>query len=528
MRRTVKVALIGIVVAVVVAGGGYAVLASLSSGAPPTARLRPATAAGPVAGTPEGDWTVAGQVGFVGFRIRERLATVAAPNDVVGRSPAVSGTVTIAQGAVSAAQITVDMRQLRTDQRPRDDAMHDRGLELDRFPTATFRLTRPVPVGTPTGGRVLELRLPGELTLHGVTRPVIFPLQARWDGPTIQVAGSLDIRRDDYGLQVPSLVGFKIEDKGTIELELTLQRKGAALAGPPSTLRDHPAVPATGAEPGGPTGPPCTRRGALPPGGGRLVFAASSGQPEDLWLVGADGSGLKQLTDTAEGELDPTWSQDGTRIAYVKAPQADTPPPAVHVLRLDASKDLDLSRGSPMGQPDWSPDGRRIAYVASDGGAGATDLYVMAADGLGKQRLTKSPTGDDDPDWSPDGRRIAFATYGGAGNQDIAVINADGSGRRRLTRDAAYQYSPAWSPDGHRIAYVRDGAIHLMHADGSGDRRLTRGTKDGAPAWSPDGTRISFVRNGSIYLLNVGGRRAACLATGKTVTSAARWQPSRP
>ncbi len=122
------------------------------------------------------------------------------------------------------------MHQLHTDLEQRDRSMHDRGLELDRFPTAAFTLTRPVPLGLPPlrlAGRVLDLRLPGELTLHGVTRPVVIPVQARWDGATIQVAGSLQIRRDDFGLRVPELVGFKIQQAGVIEFELTLRRKGA-------------------------------------------------------------------------------------------------------------------------------------------------------------------------------------------------------------------------------------------------------------------------------------------------------------
>jgi polyisoprenoid-binding protein YceI len=56
-----------------------------------------------------------------------------------------------------------------------------------------------------TGGRLVDLRLPGDLTLHGVTRPVVFPVQARWDGAAIQVAASMTLRRPDFGLEVPSL-----------------------------------------------------------------------------------------------------------------------------------------------------------------------------------------------------------------------------------------------------------------------------------------------------------------------------------
>jgi polyisoprenoid-binding protein YceI len=533
IRVGVVVAVAG--VAMTLAVGGYGLLAAFNADAPPKAALRPSAGRAGIGDTPDGEWVVSGQDGgFVGFRIRERIATVAAPNDVVGRSPGVSGSVTIAGGAITATRLIVDMRQLHTDVEQRDRSMRDRGLELDRFPTAAFTLTRPVPLGLPPqrlAGRIIDLRLPGKLTLHGVTREVIVPAQARWDGATIQAAGSLQIRRDDFGLRVPDLVGFKIQQAGVIEFELTLQRKDA-IGRPvtPSTLHHHVGIPATaGAMPGEPTGPPCGHSGRLPAGGGRLVFAAAGqdGQGSDLYLVGADGTGLRRLTDGPDGELDPSWSPDGRRLAYVASPQAELPPPAVHLINADGTRDTNLAGGQRMEQPAWSPDGGHIAFVSHPEEEAAA-IYLMRADGTGQRRLTTTRAAQDEPAFSPDGRHIALTLYGGAGNDDIAVINTDGSGLRRLTSSAAYEYSPAWSPDGARIAYARDGAIHVMRADGTGDRAVTRGGKDSAPAWSPDGTRLSWVRDGNLYLADSHGRQAACLATGMTVISAARWQPTAP
>ena len=521
--------------AVTLAAGGYGLLAALGVGAPPKATLRPAAGRVQAGGTPDGEWVVGEQDGgFVGFRIREHVAAVAAPNDAVGRSTAVTGSVTIGGGAVTAARLAVDMRQLQTDLQERDRSMRDRGLEVERFPTAGFTLTRPVQVGLPPrrlAGRVVDLRLPGELTLHGVTRPVELPVQARWDGATIQAAGSLQVRRDDFGLRVPNLVGFKIQQTGVIEFELTLRRKGTSgQSATASTLRHHPGVPEAGRMPGEPAGAPCGHSGRLPRGGGRLAFAAEGqdGEGGDLYLVNADGTGLRRLTHGPDGELDPSWSPDGRRLAYVASPQAESPPPSVHLVDADGRHDHELpAAGQPMEQPAWSPDGRRIAYV-SHRDEDATDVYLVNADGSGAHRLTTAAAADDEPAFSPDGHRVAFTTYGGAGNDDLAVMNADGSGLHRLTSRAAYEYSPAWSPDGGRIAYARDGAIHVMRADGTADRAVTRGGKDSAPAWSPDGTRLSFVRDGNLYLADVQGRHAACLATGMTVLSAARWQPAAP
>jgi dipeptidyl aminopeptidase/acylaminoacyl peptidase/polyisoprenoid-binding protein YceI len=519
-------ALAAVAAVAVLAGGGWLFLASRD--APPTARLRPGDGAGG-SGSPDGTWVVAPEAdGFVGYRVRERLGSISAPNDVVGRSPGVSGTVTIAGGAVTGAEVTVDMTRLRTDVEPRDGRMRDEGLETARFPTASFRLREPVPLGDVSGARVVELRLPGSLTLHGVTRPLDVPVQARWDGDSIQVAGGTRIRRADFDLEVPTLAGYRIEDTAVVELELTLVREGAALAGPVSTLRRATAVPQPGGEePGRPQAEPCRGGGRLPEGGGRLLFSAiTDDDTEHLFTIGADGRGLRRVGDDDAGELDPAWSPDGRRIAYARAePFQFSPPPSVHLARPDGSGRRDLTPGQPSFQPDWSPDGRRIALTVT-GAMETTEISIVDLQGSPVALFGDTPTSDSEPRWSPDGRRLAVSAYGGPGNDDVALIDPATGRFRRLTDSPGYEHSPAWSPDGRRIAYVKDGAVHVMRADGSADRPLTRGRKDAAPAWSPDGRRLTFVRDGNLFITRPDGSGATCVRTGMLLTSGARWQPA--
>jgi Tol biopolymer transport system component len=154
---------------------------------------------------------------------------------------------------------------------------------------------------------------------------------------------------------------------------------------------------------------------------------------------------------------------------------------------------------------------------------GNTDVYVVGADGLGQQRLTRHPGVDGNPAWSPDGRKIAFTrrareccleeTY-------IYVMNADGSRQQRLALGHVH-FSVAWSPDGQKMLFERPNPrhpavglnpkdfaedLHVMNADGSGQRNLTRRpVRDYAPVWSPDGRQIAWNRGRQIWLMNPDG-----------------------
>jgi len=174
-----------------------------------------------------GEWSIA--EGVAGYRVREAFLQQSADSDAVGRTDKVSGTISLAfDGGLLVAgsgSFEVDMTTLASDRGQRDGALRGRGLETDRFPTSTFRLTAPVtlPAGIAEGQDV-SLSLAGDLGLHGVTKAVEIAARARLEADgRVVVAGSLPIVFADFGIEAPSVAGLiAVQDHGTLEFRIVL------------------------------------------------------------------------------------------------------------------------------------------------------------------------------------------------------------------------------------------------------------------------------------------------------------------
>ena len=162
---------------------------------------------------------------FVGFRVREELAGVG-EIDAVGRTPEVTGSLTIADDTVTEVEIVADLAALTTDDSRRDGKVRG-ALGTDQFPTASFRLTQPIDLGPEalTGGRVVA-EATGELTIRDVTRSVVLPLEAQLVDDVIVVVGSLRLEFADYGVKVPTApIVLSADEFGDLELQLFLRRR---------------------------------------------------------------------------------------------------------------------------------------------------------------------------------------------------------------------------------------------------------------------------------------------------------------
>ncbi len=229
----------------------------------------------------------------------------------------------------------------------------------------------------------------------------------------------------------------------------------------------------------------------------------------ELARVHVDGTQHQRLTVNEVFDNHPSWSPDGTRIAFLSGN------PVGHLEFLsegdvvtmapDGSKlqvvETEL-REVALHPPQWSPDGERLAVVGyvPDKDPNLA-IVVISADGSDSWRESGVASG---PSWSPGGERLAFAKSDGA-EIGLYTIAADGSGERRLASIEGWRWrgsrtdprfvwieTVAWSPDGTKILYTCSRAVCVVTLDGTAVGTLPMGLHNGAvPAWSPDGARIA-------------------------------------
>jgi polyisoprenoid-binding protein YceI len=212
-----------VVVLVAVVGFGAWYLFADDAPPPPTLDATPqtTTAGGPA--TPDGTWKVApGDDVYVGYRIKEIFAGDTIKKDAVGRTPKVSGMMLISGNTVGTANVTADVRGLKSNRATRDNYIRNNALETASIPEAKFVLAKPITLPGPlVKGKEVKVDAAGTLTLHNISHPVTVPLTARWDGNTIEVAGTAPIALADYDMSAPDTGVVKVDDNGSLELKLT-------------------------------------------------------------------------------------------------------------------------------------------------------------------------------------------------------------------------------------------------------------------------------------------------------------------
>ena len=300
---------------------------------------------------------------------------------------------------------------------------------------------------------------------------------------------------------------------------------------PPTPTPSPSPTPPPGRET---SGAPSPSEELTPSPRGKLVFQVAPGGP--IYVINADGSGLRRV---AEAGLDPTWSPDGSRIAFVDW----RTPAGIYVVNADGSGLYRLFDGQLIRHPDWSPDGKRIIFTWQKGGRlqdeevcfGFFGCFVIPADPFWRLALVSVPDGalrelrsdlrSFSPSWNAGGVEIVYRGdppfgRGIALRRWRVAYDSDARADARLLLADPRARDPRWCANGQIALTYRQHdhwEIYVVNDDGSGLRRLTFNdplsfeppADNVAPAWSPDCRQIAFLSNRDglwrIYVMNADG-----------------------
>jgi TolB protein len=190
---------------------------------------------------------------------------------------------------------------------------------------------------------------------------------------------------------------------------------------------------------------------AWSPDGTQIAFTSERDGNREIYVMGADGSNVQRLTHNPAEDMQPCWSPDGTKIAFSRKQDENWDIYTIDVQDALQNQDAESSSlqrltdsGNGEVHPSWSPDGSQIAYMSSPRRA-TFEIWVMNADGSNGHPLPGIGQINENPVWSPDGTKIVFQSNRD-GNWEIYVMDADGSNQQRLTDNPAGDYWPSWGP----------------------------------------------------------------------------------
>ncbi len=272
---------------------------------------------------------------------------------------------------------------------------------------------------------------------------------------------------------------------------------------------------------------------------GTIAFTTNRDGNKEIYLMDADGSNLKNISQHPAMEYGASWSPTFKYLATYSNRNFN---PEIYLLDLENDSAIRLTNdGSDDVLPAISPDGKRIAFM-SDRNQKSRCIFLMKLDGSEVQALTNNDVYEESPSWSPDGTSLLFtrqirqegdSTY--AANGEIFTLDLSTKIAVRISNKDGYDSGAVYDPTGELIAFYGPGEqsfdIFIMNADGSDLKNITNDTLDAySPSWSPDGKWITYTGgaqdNYEIYIINLANGERRQLTKTMIRNEKPSWRPS--